>query len=130
MLDPFWTTMQQMIAPGSRSTVLKALGWLIALTLFGAISAFRLSSPIWFAGTLGVLALVSVVLYMVAYVYFAITDKDALRSERFSIQKMAIGKGFFGDDISGYTRIERKPILVEQVDAVDAVTEEKSAEGE
>ena len=42
-----------------------------------------------------------VILFFCAFVYFAVTDKDALRSERFGIQKMAIEKGYIGDSMSG-----------------------------
>lgn len=102
MADPFWSMFHQALASGSRSTVLKPLGWLIALTLAGAIGAFRLAAPTWFANTLGGLCVLAIVLYFAAYVYFALTDKDSLRSEKYSIQKMAIQKGFIGDDQFGY----------------------------
>ena len=41
------------------------------------------------------------VLFLAAFVFFAATDKDALRSERFGIQKMAIEKGMIGDSTTG-----------------------------
>lgn len=49
--------------------------------------------------------MVSVALYLVAYIYFALTDKDALRSEKFYLHKMALQKGFVGDDSSGYIKV-------------------------
>lgn len=109
MPDPLWSVMQQALASGSRSTVLKPLGWLIALTLAGSIAAFGLASTGWFANVLGALCVMSIVLYILAYIYFALTDKDALRSEKYSIQKMAIQKGFIGDDQTGYIPISNEP---------------------
>ena len=106
MADPFWSLLHQALASGSRSTVLKPLGWLVALTLTGAIGAFRLAATPWFSNTLGALCLLSIILYFVAYIYFAIIDRDALRSEKYSIQKMAIQKGFIGDDQTGYIPLE------------------------
>ena len=108
MADPFWSMLHQALASGSRSTVLKPLGWLVALTLTGAIGAFRLTATPWFSNTLGALCLLSIGLYFAAYIYFAITDKDALRSEKYSIQKMAIQKGFIGDDQTGYISLENQ----------------------
>ena len=36
-----------------------------------------------------------------AYIYLLIADRDALRSETFSLSKLAIEKGLVGDNISG-----------------------------
>ncbi|MBS4090522.1 hypothetical protein [Pseudomonas rustica] len=107
MADPIWSVLQQALASGSRSTVLKPLGWLVALTLAGAISAFSLNPTIWFSNVLGVMCVLSIILYIVAYIYFAITDKDALRSEKYSIQKLAIKNGFIGDDQTGYIPLKQ-----------------------
>ena len=63
---------------------------------------YRFALPGWLAGTVGALCIFSIVLYIVAYIFFALTDKDSLRSERYSIQKLAIEKGFVGDDKLGY----------------------------
>ena len=115
MVDPFWSTLHQALSSGARSTVLKPLGWLTALMLVGSIGSFRFGAPPWFAGTLAALCIATVILYLVAYVYFALTDKDSLRSEKYSIQKLAIQKGFLGDDKSGYIPItlshETQPVV-------------------
>jgi hypothetical protein len=103
--NPFWSTLHQALASGSRSSVLKPLGWLIALTLAGSVSSHRLGSPLWLGNTIGILCIVSIILYIIFYIYFALTDKDALRSEKYSIQKLAIQKGFIGDDQTGYIAI-------------------------
>jgi hypothetical protein len=120
-LNPAWSTLHQALVSGSKSTVLNPLGWLVGLTLVGSISAQSLRSPPWFADTLGVLCILSIISYMVSYFYFAKTDKDALRSEKYSIQKLAIQKGFVGDDQTGYIPIDltdeesqRRPSLSDQ----------------
>jgi len=66
------------------------------------VGSHRFGSPIWLANTIGILCIISIILYIVFYMYFAFTDKDALRSEKYSIQKLAIQKGFIGDDQTGY----------------------------
>ena len=35
------------------------------------------------------------------YIYCLINDRDSLRSEKFTIQKLAIEKGIMGDDVTG-----------------------------
>jgi threonine/homoserine/homoserine lactone efflux protein len=106
MPNPAWNTLHQALLSGSKSTALNPLGWLIGLTLVGSISAQSLGSPPWFADILGLLCIVSIIGYMGFYFYFAKTDKDALRSEKYSIQKLAIQKGFIGDDQTGYIPID------------------------
>lgn len=106
MADAAWATLQQALSTQSKSTVLKPLAWLIALTLTASVAMYRFSLPGWLAGTVGVLCILSIVLYIVAYIFFALTDKDSLRSERYSIQKLAIEKGFVGDDTRGYMPVK------------------------
>lgn len=45
-------------------------------------------------------------LYLFAYTYCLFKDRDALRTERYSIQKLAIEKGFVGDSLTGTLRHE------------------------
>ena len=45
-------------------------------------------------------------LYLGAYVYCLVTDRDALRSETYTIQKMAIEKGFVGDSLTGVLSLD------------------------
>lgn len=46
-------------------------------------------------------------LYLGAYIYCLATDKDALRSETYTIQKMAIEKGFVGDSLIGVLTVSQ-----------------------
>ena len=38
---------------------------------------------------------------IIVYIYCLINDRDSLRSEKFTIQKLAIEKGIMGDDVTG-----------------------------
>lgn len=78
--------LQQATEQESRSTVLKPLGWMMALLVGGMITAFYLTSPPWVGILLGIFAGITMGLYLFAYVYCMFTDKDALRSETYSIQ--------------------------------------------
>jgi hypothetical protein len=46
-------------------------------------------------------------LYIAAYGYCLVNDRDALRSETYSIQKLAIEKGYIGDSTVGILRKDR-----------------------
>lgn len=114
MTIPFASFLHRAMESGSRSTVLKPLGWLIVICASSSIASFRFSAPVWMGTTFGALGAFSIILYLVAYVYFGLTDKDALRSEKYSIQKLAIQKGFIGDDMSGYIPLSEKPLNATQ----------------
>jgi len=100
--------LQQASAEGSRSTALKPLGWLVGMLCAASIALFSFSNPIppWVGITFVALTTVAVAGYLIAYFYLMIKDRDALRSERYSIQKLAIEKGIVGDDISGVLQID------------------------
>ena len=95
--------LQQASAEGSRSTALKPLGWLVGILCAATIALFSLLNPLslWVAIAFVALTTVAVMGYMAAYFYLMIKDRDALRSERYSIQKLAIEKAIVGDNLSG-----------------------------
>jgi hypothetical protein len=45
---------------------------------------------------------VVLVVFLAAYVFLLIKNPDALRSEEFSLSKMALEKGLIGDTTSGF----------------------------
>ncbi|SRR6266705_3309985 len=99
--------LEQATAQGSRSTVLRPLGWLIAICAGAALAAVELKAPSWVLLLFGISAGLGVLLYLGAYVYCLVTGKaDMLRSETYSIQKLAIEKGFVGDSIAGVFKLE------------------------
>ena len=94
--------MQQAQVQGSRSTVLNPLGWLLAILLATLTACQFAHADHWVSVALAVAAGVTVLLYLTAYVYFAMREPDALRSERYSLSKMAIERSRTGDDLSGF----------------------------
>jgi hypothetical protein len=100
--------LQQASAEGSRSTVLKPIGWMISICIAATLSASYLKLEPWvgymFAGFCGL----TMLLYLVAYLYCLFKDRDALRSETYTIQKMAIEKGFVGDSTKGTFLVEQE----------------------
>jgi len=72
----------------------------------GLVTAPSWNPPGWLLVLLGVLLTLSVSLYLGSYVYFALTSPDALRSERFTLSKMALEKNLIGDSRAGLIGID------------------------
>ena len=53
----------------------------------------------------GLLCSVAFLIECGAYLYLLRHDRDALRSERFSLEKLRIQKGLMGDSVSGFREI-------------------------
>jgi hypothetical protein len=92
------TLREQMSAALSRSDILRPLTWLVGMFLLATVSLITAKSDQWII----IVLLVSIILlYLWAYLYCLIRNPDALRSERYSLQKMAIEHGLLGDSTSG-----------------------------
>lgn len=44
-------------------------------------------------------------IYLASYIIYALKNPDALRSEKYTLSKMAIEKNLIGDDISGLIEV-------------------------
>jgi len=88
-------------ADGQRSTALKPVQWLFGISTSGVVLTSWTKGPTWVLIVLSVLACIAVALFLVGYIYFMLKSPDALRSERYSLSKMAIERGLVGDDVVG-----------------------------
>lgn len=95
------TLLQQHAGSGKRSDALKPLAWLFGLLVVCLLGLAFNDAHVTIqlvvlcgGGFVGAL-------YVISYVYLLFADRDALRSEHFVIQKLAIEKGVYGDDING-----------------------------
>ena len=88
-------------ASGSKSTILKPLTWLLSVLIAGLLFLFKLNAPFWAYVFFSIIISVIIALFLFAYLYCLFKDRDSLRSEKFSIQKMAIEKGMYGDNLTG-----------------------------
>lgn len=98
--------LEQATAKGSKSTILKPLGWMMGICISATLTSAHFKLHEWVIYLFAGFSCVTMALYLVAYLYCLFNDRDALRSETYSIQKMAIEKGFVGDDISGRFKVE------------------------
>ena len=93
---------EQMSATLSRSDVLRPLAWLIAILVAGTVvTAVAPGAPVDLSTWFFFLLAGSVVLYGLGYLYCLFMDRDALRSENYSLHKMAIEQHMLGDSVSG-----------------------------
>jgi hypothetical protein len=96
------TLREQMNATLSRSDVLKPLAWLVGLLVAAAgLLVFSGKAPDWLLVTIGVSLAASVAIYVASYLYCLFKNPDALRSEKYSLHKMAIEHGIYGDSNAG-----------------------------
>jgi hypothetical protein len=85
----------------ARSSALAPLGWLATILVSGAAATSWAGAPDWLSGGLGVCGGLVAIPFCVAYFYFMRKNPDALRSERYFLQKLAIERGLVGDDRAG-----------------------------
>ena len=88
-------------ASGSKSTILKPLTWFLSVLIGGIILIIRIEAPLWLIIFFASIILTTMILFFFAYIYCLFKDRDALRSEKYSIQKLALEKGIYGDNLSG-----------------------------
>lgn len=93
--------LQQISSEGKRSTAMQPLIWLLSILLFGTLSSFYFSLPIWVGKILIGLVVLIILVFVGVYIYLMLTNSDALRSEKYSLNKMAIQKSILGDDLTG-----------------------------
>ena len=85
----------------SRSSTLNPLQWALVILVGSVGFAAATHVPSWIVSALGVAAVINFALFIYAYIYFMVKSPDALRSESYSLRKMAIQKGLMGDSLHG-----------------------------
>lgn len=65
------------------------------------IAAAQVKAPEWILGAIFVVLALAAALYLFAFGFCLLVDRDALRSEKFVTDKLAIEKGVYGDDQIG-----------------------------
>ena len=93
-------------AKGARSTALHALQWGMAMLLISISIMAMAGAPFWILIAISSAFGLVLVTFIGAYIFLLIKNPDALRSERFTLSKMAIERGLIGDSQSGLTEEE------------------------
>jgi hypothetical protein len=92
---------EQMNATLSRSDVLKPFAWLIGILSAAFCISLFTKPPEWVLVALIVMLFASVCLYGYASLFCLFKDRDALRSEKYSLQKFALEHNLIGDSTAG-----------------------------
>lgn len=112
---------EQMHATLSRSDVLRGLIWPMSITGTLMLALAYTKAPDWAIGIAAGLFVLFAVLYALSYTFCLFKDRDALRSETYSLNKMAIEHGILGDSIRGVlTDTPMKKALPSAHNVVDA----------
>lgn len=114
--------LQQAMASGSKSTVLTDLRWFAAIVFSALLVAAGIQAPVWILILLSVILCLICVVYLAAYIFFAFRSPDYLRSEKFTLSKMAIERSVKGDSLAGFIESEKvddRPILTAGSEAQD-----------
>ena len=102
--------LQQATLQGSKSTVLSPLGWALATVIGGLIGVQWAKAPLWISGLLGAGVALLLLAYVVAYFIFVFRSPESLRSERYSLSKLAIEKSVKGDNLAGFAEMPEEPV--------------------
>ena len=97
--------LQQATAQGSRSTILRPLQWMTLLFVLALVACVYYKGPNWLIIALFVLLVAPLAAVLVAFFYCLFSGNDSLlqslRTEHYAIQKLAIEKGYRGDNTTG-----------------------------
>jgi hypothetical protein len=96
----------------SRSSVLNPLAWALVILVGGIAASHYSGASDWITQSLGVAALLDFLLFACAYVYFMFRNPDALRSESYSLSKMAIERGLLGDSMFGIAQSDQPSSVI------------------
>jgi hypothetical protein len=86
------------------------LYWFAGIFLTALIGAIRLNAPHWIDVVIVGILCACCCLFLAAYVYFAMKNPDALRSERYGLSKMALQMSRLGDTAKGFEIKEVKSL--------------------
>jgi heme A synthase len=94
--------LEQATAQGSKSTILRPLGWMLSICIAAILGAIYVKAESWIIDMFSIFCALTFLLFLVTYGYCLLTKRETLlRSETYAIQELAIQKGFVGDSLTG-----------------------------
>jgi hypothetical protein len=90
----------------SRSSVLNPLQWTLVIMFVGLGVLTMSHAPAWIIAGAGVGCFADLGFLLFSYGFFMRKNSDALRSEWYALNKLAIKKGRLGDNLQGFTTID------------------------
>lgn len=98
---------EQMNATLSRTDVLRSLIWPMSVLMTATIGLVFANAPGWLLIVFAAMLVANTLLYGCSFVFCLINDRDSLRSEKYSLQKMAIEHGLYGDSRIGLIETDK-----------------------
>jgi len=89
----------------ARSSVINPLQWTLVLLIFGLLAILLAHGSVWLLVFFTVLIGLVLALLVAAYIYFMLTNPDALRSETYALVNTLIEKRMVGDSLSGLREV-------------------------
>lgn len=86
----------------AKSTTLRPLQGTLIIIALTLLAEFRFNAPQWSVIVTVILLVLMSISFLIAYFYFMIKNPECLRTEKYSLQRLAIERGL-GDNISGVT---------------------------
>lgn len=108
-IDQIISWFQRGSIQGSKSTALAPLLWTIGILSTAVVGCSRADSPGWIVGGLLALLGLLVIGLLGFFGFFAYKNPDALRSEHFTLTKMALQQSMIGDDLAGFIEAIETP---------------------
>lgn len=88
-------------ADGHKTTVMRPLQWVLGILFIAATGSMFSDAPGWWLVLLAVLICITMAIMAYAYIYAIHKSPDLLRSEKYTLRKLAIEKSLMGDDLHG-----------------------------
>ena len=105
MVREIFSQLSQASGSGARSTALAPIHIILAVILFAFLSCIYFGAHVNILILLGVAFSLVLLLGCGAYIYLLLKNPDALRSERFTLEKLRIERGLVGDNLSGLSDV-------------------------
>jgi len=107
MLEVFKSLLEQSTVRGSRSSALKSVQWILFIAVSGLVAVLRVGgAPTWLLVSLCIPIGLTLALFLFTFLYLLFKNPDALRSEHYELSKIALEKGYIGDNITGLIKAE------------------------
>jgi len=97
---------------GSRTTIVKPLITLLVVFVMAIPVLLTAKAPDWLIVGAAVIVVIILLVLLFSYLYCLFKEPELLRSENFTIQKLAIEKGLIGDSDAG--KLELKNVDYEK----------------
>jgi hypothetical protein len=103
-LEQILSLFQHSAARASRSTALNPLLWVLATLMAALVGLVAFRADTWLVVGVFSLLAASLLATLIAYGCLAWKNPDALRSEKYTLTKMALEKSMKGDNLNEFVR--------------------------